>query len=215
MTHEIALEEIKPCCSSNNGTNDTPADDEKTSSKPLDDKQLIQTTAVLSAFTTSGHAHAPVNADDNDDDEESHVVVAKPKSKLQQHLHVLLEQVRSRHTWTVAMVTLGTLYMLTNLWNTQQMWNENMQYELVVGPPVFVMKILITGFTAVGTVMWALELVSDHHVGNVMWALELVSDRHVGTVMWALELVSHRHVGIVMWVLELVNDRHVGAGAGE
>ena len=185
MTHEIALEEIKPCCSSNNGTNDTPADDEKTSSKPLDDKQLIQTTAVLSAFTTTGHAHAPVNADDNDDDEESHVVVTKPKSKLQQHLHVLLEQVRSRHTWTVAMVTLGTLYMLTNLWNTQQMWNENMQYELVVGPPVFVMKILITGFTA------------------------------VGTVMWALELVSHRHVGIVMWVLELVSDRHVGAGAGE
>ena len=214
MTHEIALEEIKPCCSSNNGTNDTPADDEKTSSKPLDDKQLIQTTAVLSAFTTSGHAHAPVNADDNDDDEESHVVT-KPKSKLQQHLHVLLEQVRSRHTWTVAMVTLGTLYMLTNLWNTQQMWNENMQYELVVGPPVFVMKILITGFTAVGTVMWALELVSDRHVGAVMWALELVSNRHVGTVMWVLELVSNRHVGTVMWALELVSDRHMGAGAGE
>ena len=41
-----------------------------------------------------------------------------------------------------------------------QLWNPALKFELVVGPPMFVMKILITVFTGVGVAIWVLEIVS-------------------------------------------------------
>ena len=100
--------------------------------------------------------------------------VKPPMSKNKLRLLRLLEQVRSRHTWTVMMVSLGTLYMLTNIWNIQQLWDGNLKYELVVGPPMFVMKILLTVFTTIGTIAWIFELV------NILLSLLILSPMSYG-----------------------------------
>ena len=163
MSNEIALEEMQPCCSADGHD----ATDSRI--QPLSTKEQTQlTAAVLALSRSTPRRNAEQTHDDDDDDhddDDEDTAITAAKSKLKQHLHVLLEQVRSRHTWTVVMVTLGTFYMLTNLWNAQQMWNPNLQYELVVGPPMFIMKILIAVFTFIGTVMWLLELVS--HASSV------------------------------------------------
>ena len=127
----------------------------------LTEREASQLTHAVRAFGVTRTQHAPavsaVTSPNDDDDEEHDVTTRKSKCRS------VLGQVRSRHTWTVMMVLLGSVYTATNVWNMLQMWDDNLRFELVVGPPMYILRILIAVFTCLGVAMWLLELVSCNH----------------------------------------------------
>ena len=72
----------------------------------------------------------------------------------------LLYQLRTRRSWVVAMLIVGTMDMLFNVANLVQMSADDLNYVLVIGPPPRDFWICLCFFTIVGTVLYIPETIN-------------------------------------------------------
>jgi hypothetical protein len=72
----------------------------------------------------------------------------------------LLYQLRTRRSWVIAMVIVGTTDMLFNLANLVQLSADDLNYVLVIGPPPQDFWISLCFFTIVGTILYIPETIN-------------------------------------------------------
>ena len=80
----------------------------------------------------------------------SDVDISKPNTCLS----YLFFKLRTRVTWALIMLFLGTVYMLVNVLNFLDLYKEDLHYVLVMGPPPKLHLILLFVATIIGSIFY-------------------------------------------------------------